>query len=809
MDAEHQYRGTSTSAVVGARRWPARTQQLLGTVAPLCAQWLEPALRRCLERFDEELYQRAERSHGHQDQQQCFDTRALLKQQRAAFMKAFADAVRGDFLHLGKPAETAEESLENQPLRLLERGEQELAATLSKLAARGEARHRALLAQLAYRYAVLVAMPPLEGAALPVGPDSLAAALRAAMGTVELPQTHRLMLIQTFEKAVLGEIGTLYERINDTLSGAGLLPQLRPYASVRVTSGGHATAWGGSGQAPGEDALGEEAMPAAATEGPAFGGVTSPAGAAAPISVMENLRELLAERRLGVGTGGGGQSATTDELQSALGALQEHLAQVTGQASRELRSAQRLRDELLLQLNANKPADAAPTRLSPEQDNTVELMAMLFEQLGQHMQHGPHAQSVLSGLQLPMLRLAVSDHEFLEQREHPGRQLLNAVAEAANDWLDGPDGDTDRQLTDRLQQLVQRAQKEPPTAGLYTSLLADIEHQLTALNRRVQAAERRHVEAMQGRERLDQARQRARELLAERFTDNPPRGLLRALLDRAWSDVLSLTLLQHGEDGEAFQQRLHVTDQLLGREAVTDAAWLRREVQAGLQQIGMDSEEASQVAQRLVGDEAGAAPAAANAAPAAPRPAPTPTTPAVPPAAAMATRQVDPPATSTKTPARAPVTPPAPAAARAPAAAAPSSTDLAMRLKQRKRLGESAASAPDDDSERPLGPQEARVYNRLRQLPFGTWFEFHDDQTGEAVQRKLAWFSSVTGNSLFVTRRGGRGEEMNLRELARGIVYGQVREVPGRREGLLDRAWHSLAGSLRQGEERRTTGVRP
>ena len=803
------HRRQATNAATGAHRWPARTQRLLGATAPLCAQWLEAALRRCLDRFDKELFQRAEHAHGDGEQQRCFDTRALLNQRRATFMQAFADRVRDDFLHLGMPTASTDEALEHQPLRLLERGEQELAAARAKLVSRSEARQRAVLAQLAYRYAVLVGAPPLEGAALPVGPACLAAALRAAIATIELPQEHRLLLLQTFEKAVLGDIGTLYLRIDDALSGDGLLPQLRPYTSVRLATGGRGAAR--------SDTTPPQARDEGATGGAAPDNAASAPGAA-PISVMENLRELLAERRLGAGGGNAGQAATTDELQSALGALQDHLAQVTDQASRELRSAQRLRDELLLQLNAHKPAGAPPTRLSAEQDDTVELMALLFEQIGQQMQHGPHAQSVLSGLQLPMLRLAVSDREFLERQEHPGRRLLSAVADAANEWLDGPDGDSDHQLTDRLQQLVQRAQKEPPTAGLYTSLLADIEHQLAVLNRRAQAAERRHVEAMQGRERLDQARQRAKELLAGRFAENPPRGLLRALLDRAWSDVLSLTLLQNGEDSDAFAQRLHVTDQLLGREAVADTTWLRHEVQAGLRQIGMDGEEASQVALRLIGDEPGGAPASRAVAPAAAQPTAAATPPTTPTGGAPSARLPHPlvPAATAAIPANAHQTPPPrpaqqakPAAGTAPVAP-PSSTDLAMRLKQRTRLGEAASSAPaESDAERPLGPQEARVYNRLRQLPFGTWFEFVDAKTGAAAQRKLAWFSPVTGNSLFVTRRGGRGEEMNLRELARGIVYGQVREVPARQESLLDRAWHSLAGNLRRGDERRSYGVRP
>ena len=109
------------------------------------------------------------------------------------------------------------------------------------------------------------------------------------------------------------------------------------------------------------------------------------------------------------------------------------------------------------------------------------------------------------------------------------------------------------------------------------------------------------MEAAQGRERLDQARQRASELMAERFAQSPPRGLLRALLDRAWSDVLALTLLRHGEESEAFRAQLAITDQLLGRLPTDDRLQLQQDVEAGLQQIGMHAEESVQVAQRLLG----------------------------------------------------------------------------------------------------------------------------------------------------------------------------------------------------------------
>ena len=800
VDAEQRKRQSSTAMDASARpRWPARTQRLLNVIGPLCAQWLEPALRDCLDRFDKDLYEQIEHARSHQAQQHCVDSRAQLQMQRPAFMQAFADHLRNSFTHLGEVDQNARDALAHRPLSLLTRTEHELTATLEKLAARGDAHHGLLITELSYRFAVLVGAAPLEGAALPIGPAGLAEAMRNAIDILDLPSGHRLQLVQCFEQTVVLAAGPLYTVVNTQLQDDGLLPQLRPFAPPRAAPGAARSAPAGEAQA----------NAAAASDA---GGA-----AQAPITVLETLRDLLAQHRTGAGGGAAaGQVASPEELQTALGALQQHLAQVTDNASRELRSAQRLREELLLQLNAGKPAGAAPTQLSPEQDDTVELVAMLFEQIGKQLHEGPHARSVLEDLQLPMLRLAVTDRDFFDQREHPARRLLGVVADAANDWLDGPDGDADQQLTARLSQLVERARQEPPSAGLYTSLLADIEHHLAQLSRRAQAAERRHVEAMQGRERLDLARDRASELLAERYAKHPPRGLLRALLDRAWSDVLALTLLQHGEGSPAVAQRLRVTDELLGRLPVDDPDLLRREVQAGLQQIGMHAEEAKQVALRLIGDE----PAAAVAAIAPPRSEPlqsaaSPAT-AAPATAAAATAL---PAAEPETTAMAGVVPddgataaiafepatPAPAAAIAaapPAHELPSATDLALRLKQRQRLGESqqpqakARSAPDDNLEPPLGPQEARIHNRLRQLPFGSWFEFTDPATGEVSRRKLAWFSPVTGKSLFVTRRGLRGEEMNLRELARAVASGQVREMPPQRAGLLDRDWHSLTGNL-------------
>ncbi|WP_109123722.1 DUF1631 family protein [Dyella sp. C11] len=723
--------------------WSPRARRLIEETHALCTSWLEAPLRQCVGEAEQRLYGQAERSRSPVEQQQCLYSRQLVQQQRAALERRFMDGMRQHFSRVGVIVETeVHADAPRRPLELLDPTEHEQTVALDKLVARGEARHGTALFELGYRYAVLVSQPPLEGEHLPLGPHSLATAFREAMAPMELPVEHRLLLLQCFDATVVAGLSTLYDTVNEHLRADGILPQLRAFPTtprIQMERPSRAGA--------------QDNPPAAFNRQPAPGAAAAaPAQNAAPrsdsIAVLDNLREMLAQHRSGQGALDyqGGRSASPEELQLALDALQLHVSDVADQAKRELLSAQALREELLTQLNSGRPDGAAQMHLSDEQGDTVELVAMLFEQLDRQLHHQGNAHSLLGELQLPLLRMAVTDQGFFNQSEHPARKLLGVVTEAANDWLDGPEGDVDRTLEAKLNQLVDRARREPPSTGLYTSLLADIEHHLGLLNRKAQIAERRQVEAMQGRERLEQARHRAAELMTERFEKCNPRGLLRTLLERAWSDVLALTLLRHGEDSEAFTLRLRITDQLLGQQPVADRGLLQAEVESGLQQIGMHAEEAVQVAQRLLGV-------------------------------------------------------PATAPANTEAATA---TELALKLKQRQRLGENVAPetpvAPPPISTPPPSPEspERRIRQRLRQLPFGSWFEFIDPSNGRITQRKLAWYSPVSGNSLFVTRRGLRGQEMTLEQLAHEMACGRVREMPQIKENLLDRAWHALTSQLRQ-----------
>ena len=428
------------------------------------------------------------------------------------------------------------------------------------------------------------------------------------------------------------------------------------------------------------------------------------------------------------------------------------------------RTLEHVRQDLAAQLRQAGDGNT-PAQLSRSQDDTLELMSMLFGQLAGELDSSPGARQLLGPMQVPMLRAALADPNFFVQPDHAGRRLLETLVEAGTRWLGGDDEDP--ALARQLRALTRRiAHDFDGNIASFDEARREIEAQTRALSRRAEVAERRHIEAAQGRERLQLARQCARQLIEDRLARGQASGLLRTMLDHTWTDVLSLTLLRSGERSEAFRRRLRVTDQLLRFADTPDAdarRELRAEIASGLGQVGIQGPDASQIAQKITRDVGLPDD-------------PEPTAPVTSP-----DQVVEAPASRAGEVQVAPST--------------PSDSELAARLK--RRPGSGAAAAEAIRKQPPLTPRTVAALDALTALPFGSWLLLL--QPDNSLQRrKLAWHSPETGHCLIVNRRGVRCDEHNLRELARDMVNDLV-QLPDYSVGsLVERAWQATVRSLRQ-----------
>ena len=468
---------------------------------------------------------------------------------------------------------------------------------------------------------------------------------------------------------------------------------------------------------------------------------------------FQQMRHLLAGRRQLLGKLVGGRPATvgatapvtTEQVQDVLGKLQQKAGttvMVNGKPAQ--RTITHLKQDLLAQLRQSTP-DGKPPALAEEDGDAIDLVGMLFDHIMKDVRPNSPASALLAKLQVPLLRVAIQDKAFFTRQQHPARQMLNTIAETGAYWLS--EEDADQQLVGKMQSVVDRTVRDfDGDLGLFNNLLEDLSGHLQTVTRKAEVAEKRHVEAARGKEKLAMARERAASVVENLLKkQNLPR-FTHTLLSQAWTDVMALTSLRQGEDSEAWKQHLEIAERLIsvaknpaGANSLTseDAQGLRSEIQSSLTQVGYHAEEASAIAQRLVDPQAG----------------------------------VDDDSSASR-------------------------TELTMRLKARARLGEDLQQAKKSKKPTLTAEEQMRVA-QIRQLPFGTWFEFKLNQQGEKVRRRMSWFSPVTGQVLFVNHRGQKVGDFTLDGLAKAMIQGQVKLVEEEKGTLIDRAWNTVMSALR------------
>jgi hypothetical protein len=779
---------------------PRKVRQILQGFYELAADAFERELTGALNEFEQQAYNNAEQARSNNIQVRWLETLRTVRRTRPDLVPRFLQGVEAQLGAIREPGKTETERAAQRgmaELSLVEASEMDESTTLAEIGSRIEMRHSLPIYLLGQRFGVLAGKPAFDAEALPIGPQTLCKLLRTAAANLEISSEHRVLLYRLFERQMLVEYGRLLEALNNHLIKHGVLPGLQympfrsPTAPQARAAARPADAKPGEGDAAPKPVDTPEARTTAQTPAygrstgqmPAYGRTTgqqpamareggeaeaplpwllpgepaawAPAApSAAPVQLPEfdQIRDLLTSRRsmLSKLSGGGNAPAAPSgpvhqpapqEVQHALSLLQPSTATSVNMGGRIVpRTVAHLKQDLLAQLRRSAPAGESP--VLPDEDNdTFDLVGMLFDELVKDVRPSSQASTLLTKLQVPLLRVALSDKRFFNDSHHPARQMLNAVAETGAYWLG--DDDADGALVGKMQGLVDRTLRDfDGDMSLFESLLKDLSSHLQTIARKAEVAERRHVEAARGKERLAQARDRAADAVKEITEGSELPVFTRTLLNQAWTDVMALTSLRHGEDSPAWKQHLETAKKLVnlakpGAAASEDEApVLQKEVAESLRQVGYHEAESDAIAKRLI----------------------------------------------------------APATEAAVDDAA-SRTELLMRMKSASRLG--TTEKPAKPKPEQLTPEVLARVAQIKTLAFGTWFEFVTNAQGDRVRRRLSWYSPVSGTAMFVNHRGQKIGDQSIEHLAIQMANGQARLVEEEAKvSLLDRAWGAVMKTL-------------
>ena len=236
-----------------------------------------------------------------------------------------------------------------------------------------------------------------------------------------------------------------------------------------------------------------------------------------------------------------------------------NLAQQVTQRSAAVQKSSDVR-AIVAKLKARKSG----TSIGRIEDQVMNLVNMLFDFILEDRNLAPAMKTLISRMQIPIIKVALADKTFFTKSGHIARKLLNEMATAAIGWQGEPENAEKDPLYRKMDQIVRTLLNDFETdVSIFNELLVDFTAFLEKERKRVAILERRTVDAEDGKAKAEVARTTVALELEVRTQELVLPEAVNKLIHDAWSNVLFVTALKHGYESKEWQGMLLTLDQLV------------------------------------------------------------------------------------------------------------------------------------------------------------------------------------------------------------------------------------------------------
>lgn len=514
----------------------ARVPVILLQVRDKAVLQLRQGMQALFDNADDMLFEMSDRARDDVEQNIFFQAMRDLRLKRKNIERVFLEQVLEAFVSLTRYSEAAIAAPAALGVVTPPSGD-ELERSLAVEAMVNKVLNRDgfALDQLTARLSTLIGKKLVTGHN-PLGPAMLCEYFMQAARNLGVEIKVKLIILKLFERYVLSDADQLYTEANQLLIATGILPDLKSAPARRGLDRAQAS------------------VQAESTE------------TSAPLDqdvqeVFAALQELLLHVRGRVAptleVSAPAQPISTRDLLRMLSHLQQYVPPPAVQDDFDLRNQL----EQLLTRVSLKSGKSRVVGVADE--DVINLIAMLFECILDDRNLPDSLKALIGRLQIPMLKVAVLDKSFFSRGCHPARRLLNEIAAAAMGWGDCDDHQRDS-LYLRIEQVVQRLLSDfVDDPAIFSDLLAEFLAFTSDERRRSDLLEQRTRDAEEGRARAELARQQVEQVLNAVLLGKVLPKQVLAFVQQAWSQVLLLTCLKHGDQSEQWQADVQALEQLV------------------------------------------------------------------------------------------------------------------------------------------------------------------------------------------------------------------------------------------------------
>ena len=195
-------------------------------------------------------------------------------------------------------------------------------------------------------------------------------------------------------------------------------------------------------------------------------------------------------------------------------------------------------------------------------ENTIELLAKIFDYVLQEPGVADDVKRLLARLQVPMLKAALMDKKFFVKESHPARRLFDAVAQSGIGWSSGKVRDDS--FFKNVEQIVVRVQREfDQQMSSFSDALAGLENVLESEEKQSQHLLSDLIAKALRQERLSLAEDAAQYDVALRLETGEVASFVETFLETHWVRVLTLTHSVKEKKPEALAKAVQAMDDLI------------------------------------------------------------------------------------------------------------------------------------------------------------------------------------------------------------------------------------------------------
>lgn len=522
---------------------PAHKERLIRAADAIFHRFLEDQLLGYFGQLETALMIEAERQKTQPAQQHFFDAIALLRKQQQRVLSAVVTRISDAALDLLSVTPATHQQIAREPaasatLELVDKEDFEDWLVVRVAVSRADTQVRDAMIELQLR--LDTAFAGKSGVRLfnPFSPAAICHTLFEVIRPLGLKNQVLEVVFRILQPLVLDKLPGIYAELNRLFAAASALPDLD--VQQHLTSQARNVAV--DEDAPGPPAESQQIQPTADQAAPPASQTTPATSAYQTVSQLRTLQRQIST---------GPSAPDTDTLPAPEPQVSNETLQALEQLKARLADAQgEIQDgPLSRQLMAASPV---PLTLNEREQDAVAMIEGLFQSLAQSDRVSDDLQTDLHSLQVPLLRILLTDPELFNAPSHPARQSMNHLA-----MLMDPDSINLNANRPVIRQTIHRILTHEDDVAGFVAALPNLESLVLREQRITERNRQRMREKCDGQQRLLQATRRVERELT-RLLDRAVPSVIVETVEQGWRELMRLTCLRMGPESAEFTTSITV-----------------------------------------------------------------------------------------------------------------------------------------------------------------------------------------------------------------------------------------------------------